>query len=94
MTIGNAIRTDPVLKFVRSPYLLIPLLVAVAVAGAVLPRLVGYAANEQKALEQQADQDDGSLCTKYRLAAETERGIECKTALADLRRQHELLLLY
>ena len=77
----------------RSPYCLYRCLVVVAVTGAVLPWLVGYAANEQKAMEQQADQDDGSLCTKYRLAAETQRGIECKTALADLRRQHELLWL-
>jgi hypothetical protein len=81
------------LKSVFSPYVLVSLLVAAAIAGAMLPWIVGYSSYGQKAMEQQIDRDDSSLCTKLGLASETQRGIECKTALADLRRQHELLLL-
>jgi hypothetical protein len=81
------------LKLVLSPHVIVPLLVVVAITGAVLPWIVGYSSYGQKAMEQQIDRDDSSLCTKLGLASETQRGIECKTALADLRRQHELLWL-
>ncbi|HEY2619054.1 MAG TPA: hypothetical protein VGI78_17065 [Acetobacteraceae bacterium] len=81
------------LKLVLSPHVLVPLLVLVAITGAVLPWIVGYSSYGQSAMEQQIDRDDSSLCTKLGLASETPRGTECKTALADLRRQHELLLL-
>ena len=93
MAIGNAPRNVPMLKLVLSPYVLVSLLVTVAIAGAVLPWIVGYSPYGQKAMEQQIDRDDSSLCAKLGLASETRRGVECKTALADLRRRHELLLL-
>jgi hypothetical protein len=81
------------LKLVLSPYVLVSLLVTVAIAGAVLPWIVGYSPYGQKAMEQQIDRDDSSLCAKLGLASGTQRGVECKTALADLRRRHEVLLL-
>jgi len=77
---------------VLRPSLLVSVLVVVAIAGAVLPRLIGYGPYGHEAIERQIEREDGSLCAKYGMVPGTERGNECKAALADLRRQHELLL--
>lgn len=73
------------------PLVLVPLFVAVAVAGATLPRLVGLAAYDQQATDQQIDREDGALCEKFGFASGTTQHNGCKTDLADLRRRHERL---
>ena len=75
------------------PLVLVPLFVGVAIAGAALPRLLGMAAYDQQATDQQIDREDGALCEKLGFAAGTNKHNDCKTDLADLRRRHESLTM-
>jgi len=73
--------------------LAVPVFVAVAIAGLALPRLLGLSLGQQ-AMERQIEREDGSLCERFGFAAGGKQNSECKAALADLRRQHERLLLH
>ena len=81
------------LGFAR-PLVLVPVVVAVAIAAAALPRLLGPHHYRQQAIDRQIEREDGSLCQRFGFAPSDEQNSECKTALADMRRRHELLLLY
>ena len=76
-----------------TPLVVVPLFVAVAIAGATLPRLLGYAPYQSEAIEQQIDREHAALCETFGLASGTIRHAECKTSLAELRQQQELLVL-
>jgi hypothetical protein len=75
------------------PLVVVPLFVAVAIAGATLPRLLGYAPYQPQAIEQQIDREHAALCETFGFASGTNRHAECKTSLAELRQQQELLVL-
>jgi hypothetical protein len=76
------------------PLLVLPLFVALAIAGAALPRLLGLHYYGQQAIDRQIDREDSSLCERFGFAPGGKQNDDCKTALADLRRQHEALRLY
>ncbi len=76
------------------PLVVVPVFVALAIAGAALPKLLGLQPYGQQAIDRQIEREDGSLCQKLGFAPGGEQNNECKTALADLRRRHEQLLLY
>ncbi len=75
------------------PSLLVILFVAIALAGATLPRLAGYAPYGQQAMDQQIDREDGALCQKFQFILGTAQYNACKADLADLRLRHERLLV-
>ena len=86
----GAVRTRSAPSFALKPSVLVPVFVAAAIVGAVLPWVVGYAPYGQAAI----DREDRDLCTKFGFAVGTEGAAECKAGLADLRRHHEQLMLY
>jgi hypothetical protein len=72
-----------------------PVLVGAAIVGAALPLLISYAPFGNWAIERQIDREDRSLCERFEFkSGETTQHSECKAALADLRRQRELVLLH
>lgn len=92
--VGTAFRAGSVLTFVLKPFVLLPLIVLAAIAGATLPSLFGYTGYGQKSIQQEIDLEDGSLCKKFGMQVETKQFTECASDLTDLRRRHELLLLH
>ena len=78
----------------RKPSVLIALVVAVVVAGAVVPWLLNYTSYGQQAIEQKTDSEDGALCAKFGLVPGANPHSDCKAALADLRHRRAPLLLY
>ena len=90
----GAVRTRSAPSFALKPSVLVPVFVAAAIVGAVLPWVVGYAPYGRAAIDQQIDREDRDLCTKFGFAVGTEGAAECKAGLADLRRHHEQLMLY
>ncbi len=79
----------------RKPSVLVPLVVAVAIAGAAVPWLLGYAPYGQQAIDQQIDPEDGALCAKFGFAPRTQiQHSDCKAALADLRHRPSALLAH
>jgi hypothetical protein len=71
------------------PPVLVPLFVGAAIAGAALPLLIGH-----HFWQRPIDREDTSLCERFKFPSGTWTHSECKAALADMRRQHELLLLH
>ena len=78
---------------IAKPLFVVPLFVALAIAGATLPRLLGARPFGQQAIDQQIDHEDGTLCERFGFASGGNQHDDCKAALADLRHQHEFLLL-
>ena len=76
------------------PPVLVPLFVGAAIAGAALPLLIGHAPFEHRANERPIDHEDSSLCARFEFVPGSMQSSECKAALADLRHQHERLLLH
>ena len=71
-----------------------PVLVGAAIVGAALPPLISYAPFGNRAIERQIDRADSPLCKNLEFLSGTTQHSECRAALADLRRQRELVLLY
>jgi hypothetical protein len=86
---GHRAQTSGAVK----PLVLVPLFVAVAIAGATLPRLLGYAPYRSQAIEQQIDREDAALCETFGFASGATQHGECKARLAELRQRRDLLLL-
>ncbi len=99
--IGEVVSFRPGLAWARKPSVLVPLFVAVAIAGATVPWLLtdtpyGQRAIDygQRAIDQKIDPEDGALCAKLGFAPGPNPHSDCKAALADLRRRRAPLLLY
>jgi len=75
------------------PSVLAPLFVGITLTGAMLPWLVGYGPYGQRAIDQQIDREDSALCEKFEFSSGTTQHSTCKADLAELRQQHERLLL-
>ena len=86
---GHRARTSGAVK----PLFVVSLFAAVGIAGATLPRLLGYAPYQSQAIQQQIDREDGTLCETFGFASRTTQHAECKTRLAELRGRQELLLV-
>ena len=84
----------PGCAWARKPSVLVPLVVAIVVAGAVVPWLLGYTSNGQQAIDQRIDPEDGALCAQFGFAPGPNSHSDCKAALVDLRRRRAPLLLY
>ena len=91
---GEGVSLRPGLAWARKPSVLIALVVAVVVAGAVVPWLLSYTSHGQRTIDQQIDPEDGALCAKFGFAPGPDSPSDCKAALADLRRRQTQLLLY
>lgn len=92
--LGEVVSFRPWLAWARKPSVLIPLVVAVVVAGAVVPWILSYTSYGQQASDQRIDPDDGALCAKFGFAPGPNSHSECKAALADHRHRRAPLLLY
>jgi hypothetical protein len=92
--IGEVVWFRPGLAWARTPSVLVPLFVAVAIAGAVVPWLLTDTPYGQQAIDQKIDPEDGALCAKFGFAPGPNLHSDCKAALADLRHRRAPLLLY
>ena len=91
---GEVLSFRPGLAWARKPSVLVPLVVAVAIAGAAVPWLLSYTPYGQQAIDQKIDPEDGALCAKFGFAPGPNPHSDCKAALADLRHRRAPLLLY
>ena len=78
---------------ILNPWVVVPVFVGIALVGAILPPIIGYAPYGQQAIDLQTDRENGALCEKFQFVAGTEQYSACKSGLADLRLRHERLLL-
>ncbi len=92
--LGEVVSFRPWVAWVRKPSVLIPLVVAVVVAGAVVPWLLSYTSYSQQTTDQRIDPDDGALCAKFGFARGPNSHSDCKAALADHRHRRAPILLY
>ena len=91
---GEAVSSRPRLAWALKPAALVPLFVAAAIAAAAVSWVHSYTPNGKQAIDQQIDREDGALCAKFRITRGAHPNSECRAALVDLRRRHELMLLY
>jgi hypothetical protein len=87
------VTSESVSSRLSKPWVLVALFFALAIGAATLPSMIGYGPYGQQAIDQQIDNEEGALCEKFEFATGTRQHSECKLALADLRRHHELLLI-
>jgi hypothetical protein len=78
---------------ITKPLVVVPVFIAIAIAGAALPQLLGWAPYGQQAIDERIDHEDSTLCEKFGFGPGAQQHADCKAALVDLRHQHELLLL-
>jgi hypothetical protein len=91
---GEVVSCRPELAWARKPSVLVPLFIAGAIAAAATPWLLSHTPNDKQAMAPQIDREDGALCAKFGFTRGANPNSDCKAALVDLRRRHELLLLY
>jgi hypothetical protein len=70
------------------------LFVGVAITGAALPKLLGMHSLREQVVDRRVERETSPYCARFGFGPGDKQNSECKSALADLRHQHKMLLLY